>query len=764
MNLFQELRQRRVPQIVSAYLVGSWGAIQFLEFLESRMAVSPHLVNLVGLFLLLLLPSIVAMAWIHGRPGRDSWGRTPKIVLPANFLAILLLLVFLFNGRDLGAVTETIEVEDENGTVTERVIPKSEFRRRLLVFYPENIGAAEDDWAREAIVVLQITDINQDVFVDAQLPASMPLTFTEAGFADGHLHSRVLQRKIARDAHRPYFLTGTLDHVDGVWILATVLHESESGREAASRTFEADNLFSLADLSSRQVRQDLGIPASHLENSQDLPVSELTSTDMTAVRSYVDGLIMITHHNDWEAAAPLFEAAVEPDPGFAGAQYLRYHVLQTLGEKEKGSAAINAAMENLYRIPERTQFLVKATYYYNEKQDMDKSIAVLQMWRQLYPNDVEPHIQLATFHTIQQDLPAVIADYEMVLAIDPSRVQFLDTLADLHNQLGHYDEAEGYLQRYVEMFPAETEGYENLADFYSVNGQLDLARASLEKAQLLEPGKLELALGLIDLDIKTGDYVSSRKALEEHLAGAKTARNRARVYIRLANLANLTGKADVVSSNLELYYKALTEFRNPMQVDVVYTMLLPLVSAAGDPEGALARLNELSEKISEPFDKLSGVGKAWALTDLGRPEEARVALAEAGEVIATYGFETLRPSVALVEGMIAEASSDLGTAVEQYRIAHETALAVDPLYPLHLARALRLSGDGAEAAKVLAEILTNEPAQPVAHLEMALLQHQQGKLNQASEHLKIAQAAWLEASPNYPPAHEARALAAALRN
>ena len=34
MNIIQELRQRRVPQIVSAYVVGSWGALQFLAFLQ----------------------------------------------------------------------------------------------------------------------------------------------------------------------------------------------------------------------------------------------------------------------------------------------------------------------------------------------------------------------------------------------------------------------------------------------------------------------------------------------------------------------------------------------------------------------------------------------------------------------------------------------------------------------------------------------------------------------------------------------------------
>ncbi|MFT5232760.1 MAG: hypothetical protein ACI9UK_000597 [Candidatus Krumholzibacteriia bacterium] len=63
MDLIRELRERRVPQIASAYIVGSWGVLQFFAFLESRMTVS------------------------------------------ANFVAVALLLFFVFNGRDLGAQT-----------------------------------------------------------------------------------------------------------------------------------------------------------------------------------------------------------------------------------------------------------------------------------------------------------------------------------------------------------------------------------------------------------------------------------------------------------------------------------------------------------------------------------------------------------------------------------------------------------------------------------------------------------------------------------
>lgn len=72
MNLFQELLQRRVPRITSGFIVGGWGLLQFLTILESRMATPPHLVNLSGLALVLFLSSVITLAWIHGRPGKDT--------------------------------------------------------------------------------------------------------------------------------------------------------------------------------------------------------------------------------------------------------------------------------------------------------------------------------------------------------------------------------------------------------------------------------------------------------------------------------------------------------------------------------------------------------------------------------------------------------------------------------------------------------------------------------------------------------------------
>lgn len=759
MNLFQELRQRRVPQITSGYIVIGWGILQFLAFLEARMAISPHLVNLIGLALLLLLPSLVILAWVHGRPGKDTWGRTPKVVVSANVLAALLMLGFMFSGRDLGAVTQTVAVEDEHGAVTEREVPKKEYRHRVLGFYLDNIGSEQDDWARETVSYLISLDLSQDGFLDLELPLSMPGTFNDAGSPDGRGVSRPLQRKIARDAHIKNFLTGSVGLKDGQWTLMIELHESQSGKVVAKRTHVGADLFQVVDLATRQVREDLGLPEAHLNGNPDLPVVELTSSNLQAVIAHVQGLVAVTHLNDWELGAARVEEAVALDPNYALAQSLRAGIHHTLGNTEKASLASSAAMENLYQVPERLSFMVKVQYYFNEKQDADKALAVLRMWSQLYPNDVPAYEQLANFYYMRQDLPQAISAFEQILAIDPSRVKYLKNLADLQTQVGDYEAAESHLKRYVEIYPSRADGYEDLADFYSSIGRLDEAREALAQAQLLEPENQDLTLTLIDLDTKAGKYAEVEQTLATMLEKADTARDRLRIVARQLKLAGLQGQGDRVIDLVEVYYSETLVIQSPMQAHLGLSMTLPMVSMVGRPEAALQRLHEVKDLVPDPYTDLVGVGEAWILADLGQVAEARIALAKAETIVESLKFETFRASIDLVEGLIDEADGDLDLALAHYREARDKAVRIEPWYRLRLAHALGQVGLDDEAKVVLEEGLKVEPNHPDMQLEMAQQWHRRGNLAKAQQHLDVAMAAWIEADPEYGPAIEARALA-----
>ena len=57
-------------------------------------------------------------------------------------------------------MTESITIEDENGNLVQKVIPKSEFRKKIATFFFENeTGDSTLDWLRYGLPWLSATDL-----------------------------------------------------------------------------------------------------------------------------------------------------------------------------------------------------------------------------------------------------------------------------------------------------------------------------------------------------------------------------------------------------------------------------------------------------------------------------------------------------------------------------------------------------------------------------------------------------------------------------
>ena len=138
---------RRVPQFVGLYVLGSWGFVQFVDWAVGQFLLSPTLTSVVFVALILLLPSVVVIAWRHGAPGQDPWKAVDGVAVGANLLVMAGVLVFAFWGSDLGAATTTKVLEDPDGNVVERVVPNEDLQRSVLLFDLENrSGDSELDW------------------------------------------------------------------------------------------------------------------------------------------------------------------------------------------------------------------------------------------------------------------------------------------------------------------------------------------------------------------------------------------------------------------------------------------------------------------------------------------------------------------------------------------------------------------------------------------------------------------------------------------
>jgi hypothetical protein len=113
MSTGRELLERRVPHYAAVYLGVSRAAVEFTSFAEQRHLISPHLTDLLLTTLVLLLPSVLLVAWCLGRRGSDRAPRAERVGVPLNVLVLVVVVSAAFGSKDPGAVSTRVAGVDE---------------------------------------------------------------------------------------------------------------------------------------------------------------------------------------------------------------------------------------------------------------------------------------------------------------------------------------------------------------------------------------------------------------------------------------------------------------------------------------------------------------------------------------------------------------------------------------------------------------------------------------------------------------------------
>jgi tetratricopeptide (TPR) repeat protein len=764
-----ELFRRRVPQFVGLYLAGSWAFVEFLDWAVEQFVLSPHVTSFAFLLLLLLLPSVAALAWRHGAPGRDGWGRIEAIGIPLNLILATALLYFGFSGKDLGAATTKVVVEDEAGNEIERQVPKEEFRKKLAVFYFDNeTGDGELDWLSYGTTLALEMDLAQQLFVITASPfgsegsGGILQELEEAGFQNGVNVPLTLKREIAEKRHLDYFVAGSFRSDTAGTMLQTELYETRRGRLLAEHTFSGDDVLSLVDELSDQLRRDLGVPGYRIEESADLPVSELLTSSETALADAAVALHSATG-GDIAGGVPRLESAVEADPTFALAQ-AQLGIFQLLSnQRPEAEAAMEAAMLHLYRLPERAQFGVRTIYYWLFRQDPDKAFQTAKYWVEVYPDDIEGHLALVQMYMNRGDTDRTIAELEVVLDLDPTQYDLIRQIGALHAASGDFEQALEHYSRYAELLPGDFRSYTAIASVHRSLGQHEQARAAYDRAQIVEPEEASVPLAVASHEMDLGDLERATRYRDRALAASKSPQDRYAVFSLDETLHYRQGKFREIEQDYARRRSEAEQYMDPtnMGTQLAGSELLVYAPEAGRERSALRELDALSAGLTPPFDGLLAPVYLRVYLALEDTDRARIEMDRIEAVVQALGFEALRNAVTLGSGRIAEIEGDCGAAIASY----ESALETDPdsrRAVLGLARCKLALGDPADAEERLNEVLRVAPAYPPALYELARVYEETGRIDEALERLRTLLEIWKDADPEYIPAQEARAKLAEL--
>jgi len=419
--ILKDLWRRYIVQILFGYLIASWIIKQAVAAITSTYLLSPHLVDLTWVILLSLIPTVFLLAYFHGKRSSGKWTKVEMIGLPVNAVLAILLLFVLFKGKDLGATTTLLTVENENGEKIERAVPKSEFRKKAVLFFFEN--KSNDTslyWLQYAIPGMIEYDLSQDIFIEARSVMHYIDKLQDAGFKDGMDSPLMLKKRIAGSYHLNYFITGDFKKLNDEFQITTKIYKTDRANLISESTFSGNDIFSLIDEIAVKIKKDLQIPEGHVSETKDLPIAEIYTNSYKALEYFSKGIIQTNLYNNYSEGTLLMEKANVEDPVFAIAQLAVAENYFSNNQTDKVTATLQNTMDNLYKLPERQQFQAKF-FYYLIQQNPDKAIAVVKMWTELFPEDIMAHEMLAGRYILKNMYHKTIREYEIILDLDPEQ-------------------------------------------------------------------------------------------------------------------------------------------------------------------------------------------------------------------------------------------------------------------------------------------------------------------------------------------------------
>jgi tetratricopeptide (TPR) repeat protein len=758
-QLVTKLLERRIPQYLLVYIGVAWGIMQFTQLIVDVFLFSPHWTKVAIFATLMLWPSYLLVVYRHARPGADSWGAPEKIGVPANVLVVFVVLFFAFRGEDLGAATTSVTVADETGNLVERQVPKQEFRKRTVLFDFDADTLADDDlWLTSFVPHAVYIEILGDDFIDPVGPDQFLEKLRRSGYANLRNVPLALKREIANDVHAESIFSGTIGRAGEQYVATVSLHAAGDGDRVAEDSYVADDLLDLVDQISKDLRRHLEIP--ERDDVPDLPAREYFTNNDAALEPYGQARNLLLLENDWGGALAQLQQAVAADPTFTLAQYTLSTAMIYSNRRAEAVAPIQAALTNSYRLPERAQFALKSNYY-GIMGDLEKAWAVVEMWAELYPQDLLALQSLYSVQTVRRQRVEAIATLERMYAVNSGMANVLKQIAQLQTSLGKFDEARDALRRYVERFPDDYTGLAGLAGIELNMGELDAARRTVEKALLLEPASTELLIVLARIDHAAGDFAAAEAGFKAALASAASPNARASAWSALHLYYRVQGETTAALDALTHRLEEAATFLAPIELIVLRLSDLDVYFETGREAEVRALLDEYGVQLQAPTSIRADIAELQlALANRDIPAaEAKLAAVES--TIAANQIEAYSNTALSARARLAALQGEWERAYalrQDYLRANPT----DPFVHTGIAECLRELGRLAEAEQAIRLTLRRIPGSAAANVELARVLEARGDTSGARAALERALTMWSRAEPDFEPAAQARALLAAV--
>jgi tetratricopeptide (TPR) repeat protein len=226
---------------------------------------------------------------------------------------------------------------------------------------------------------------------------------------------------------------------------------SQSGEAIAREQVEAvskEQVISKLGEAATKLREKLGESLSSIQKF-DAPIERATTSSLEALRAYTLGHEQ-NRKGKYAEAIPFFKRAVELDPNFALACARLAVQYDNINERQLAEEFAERAFELRGRTSEREKFLISWAYYTLTTGEIDKSIEVLELWKQTYPRDILARNNLSGQYLSTGQYDKAVEEAGEAIRLDPNLAPLYSILGGSFLNLNRFDEARAIFEQGVE--------------------------------------------------------------------------------------------------------------------------------------------------------------------------------------------------------------------------------------------------------------------------------------------------------------------------
>lgn len=522
---------------LATYLVGSWSLIQFVEWFCKRYDFDNNWTDLIGVGIVLLLPSAILFSWLHA--DENNQFKKEKLFYLIN-IGLLLTILIPFRQVFAGTnTTEKLEVTDENGVKKEVEVSKQKYVRQIAFLPFQN--DANEAWLSYAFPTLIGVDINQCNRFNIYSTSSFITRLREMDYEIKDVIPQNIKEKLT-NYFADYVVSGSINTIaEHTYAYEIELFSQKKAKTLLTAKGKTSDIYALTDslsvaLAKAIFQKDLKIK---FDDYKNIPTKELFSPNQDALKHYFSADFQYDIDN-FKDARQNVEKAIALDKKFVEAYNLRGAIYIRDGDIEKGRTDYAQALQLSNSISDYQQRRIKSNYYWNLN-DWDKTQDFLELWIKIHPEDDSPFFRLINLHlrnraydkAIEVGHAAEKAGHETV---------FLMRLTSLYAETNNKEKAAEYLQKYQKAFPNDDKIELKIGSIYFQQREYEEALKHFEAYNTLNPLDVQNITNIANSLFNLGRYNQSMELLESLPQKAKNYRDSLRIYFVIEYQYESTGQ------------------------------------------------------------------------------------------------------------------------------------------------------------------------------------------------------------------------------